>query len=120
MMVQTSRPPSFVTRPRMRHMSLMLIMRVLHRGAEGLVALRRVFGEDAALPGGVARLAEQNWLQAELRPDDGANHEAAIGRSTVQDVPHVNDVIKRPASHGKRGFALWPVFFVKSPPCHLA
>ena len=40
-------------------MSLMLIMRVLHRVAEGLVALRRVFGEDAALPGGVARLAEQ-------------------------------------------------------------
>ena len=63
-------------------MSLMLIMRVLHRGAERLVALRRVFGEDAAMPGGVARLAEQNWLQAELRHDDGANHEAAIGRFT--------------------------------------
>ena len=70
----------------------MLIMRVLHRGAERLVALRRVFGEDAALPGGVARLAEQNWLQAELRLHDGADHEAAIVCATALDAPHVTDV----------------------------
>ena len=38
------------------------------------------FCKVAALPGGVARLAEQNLLQAERRLDDGASHEAAIVR----------------------------------------
>ena len=50
-----------IVRPRlwMRHMSSMLTLRVMHRLAEGLVALRRFTGEVAALPGGVARLAKQ-------------------------------------------------------------
>ena len=51
----------------MRQLSLMLTLRVMHRLAEGLVALRRVSGEVAALPGGVARLAEQDSLHFSSR-----------------------------------------------------
>ena len=47
------------------------------------------FCKVAALPGGVARLAEQNLLQAERRLDDGASHEAAIVCATALYAPHV-------------------------------
>ena len=67
----------------------------MHRLAEGLVAMRRVLlGEVAVLPGGVVRLAERLRLQAELRFDGGANHEAAIGRATARLRPP--SVVPRP------------------------
>ena len=34
---------------------------------------------------------QMNWLQAELRLDDSANHEAAIVCATALDAPHVTD-----------------------------
>ena len=67
-------------------MSSMLTLRVMHRLAEGLVALRRFTGEVAALPGGVARLAKQKLCRQicpshgflggleEVREDDDAAH----------------------------------------------
>ena len=52
--------------------------------------MARLLCEVAALPFGVARPAEQNWLQAELRPNDGAKHKAAIGRATAHDEPAIS------------------------------
>ena len=52
-------------------MSSMLTLRVMHRLAEGLVALRRFTGEVAALPGGVARLAKQNCAGIVMCPSHG-------------------------------------------------
>ena len=63
----------------MRNMSLMLTLRASTAWQKCWLPCG-AFCKVAALPGGVARLAEQNLLQAERRLDDGASHEAAIVR----------------------------------------
>ena len=58
----------------------------------GLAALRLFLDEVTSLPEGAAFLSEMLGLQTQLVLDDGAHHQATVGRVTAQDAPHVLDI----------------------------